>query len=176
MRAKIVIALAAFLCLLVVAGVAWANGTPNINWWIIGGGGGHAEAGIYTLDAAIGQAVVGADTDGDYELCAGFWCGVVEAATPTPTATPTGTATPTATPTATSTAIATPTSTVTHTATPTGTSTTTSTPTSTEPPTPTSTSTATPTATSTDTPTPTPTGTVAPSYSVYLPVVLKSYP
>ena len=167
MRAKIVIALAALLCGLVLAGFVWANGTPSINWWVVGGGGGHAEAGIYTLDATIGQAVVGADTDGDYELCAGFWCGVVEAATPTPTATPTGTATPTstatptATPTATSTATATPTSTDTPTATPTTTAT----------------STATPTATPTSTPTATPTGTVAPPLRlIYLPIVLKNYP
>ena len=77
MRTKIVIALAALLCGLVAAGVAWANGTPSINWWVIGGGGGHAEAGIYTLDATIGQPVVGVATDTGYELCSGFWCGVV---------------------------------------------------------------------------------------------------
>jgi len=67
----------ALLCCLLVAGVAWANGTPSINWWVIGGGGGHAEAGIYTLDATIGQPVVGVATDTGYELCSGFWCGVV---------------------------------------------------------------------------------------------------
>jgi len=102
--------------LLLLAGVAMANDSYNIPWWVIGGGGGHAEAGIYTLDATIGQAVVGPATDGGRELCSGFWCGVVEAApptTPTPTATPTSTATPTATPTGTLTPTATPTGTVT---------------------------------------------------------------
>ncbi len=49
---------AALLCGLVVAGVAWANGAPSINWWVISGGGGHAEAGNYTLDGTIGQAMV----------------------------------------------------------------------------------------------------------------------
>ena len=84
-RTAILLLLAALLCGL-VAGVAWANGTPNINWWAIGGGGGHAEAGIYTLDATIGQAVVGAATDGGYELCSGFWCGVLAPAPPLPPA------------------------------------------------------------------------------------------
>ena len=79
---KITALAVAFLCGLVVTGAAWANGIANINWWVIGGGGGHAEAGIYTLDATIGQAVVGAATDGGYELCSGFWCGLVEAAPP----------------------------------------------------------------------------------------------
>jgi len=86
MRTKIVIALATLLCCLLVAGVVLANGIPNINWWVIGGGGGHAEAGIYTLDATIGQAVMGVATDGGYELCSGFWCGVVAPAPPLPPA------------------------------------------------------------------------------------------
>ena len=104
---------AALLCGLVVAGFVWANSTPDINWWVIGGGGGHAEAGIYALDATIGQPVAGKAADTGYELCSGFWCGMVEAAPPltptaTPTATPTGTLTPTATPTATPTGTVTP--------------------------------------------------------------------
>lgn len=57
-----------------LTGIALANGTPTIDWDVIGGGGGHAEAGIYALDATIGQAVVGPATDTDFELCSGFWC------------------------------------------------------------------------------------------------------
>ncbi len=91
---------AALLCGLALAGFVWANGTPNINWWVIGGGGGHAEAGSYALDATIGQPVVGRVANSTYGLCSGFWCGVVEAAPPL-TPTPTSTATPTATPTGT---------------------------------------------------------------------------
>lgn len=60
--------------LLVLAGVVLANGAPTINWWTIGGGGGHAEAGIYALDATVGQTVTGVAMTGDSELCAGFWC------------------------------------------------------------------------------------------------------
>ena len=76
-RTVILLALVAFLLL---TGVALANGTPIIDWWVIGGGGGHAEAGIYTLDATIGQAVAGVATDGGSELCTGFWCGTAVAA------------------------------------------------------------------------------------------------
>ena len=118
MRVKIVVALAAILCLL-AAGLVWASGTPSIPWWVMGGGGGQVEAGIYSLDATIGQAAVGVNTGGDYELCSGFWCGEAEASpTPTPTSTSTSTATPTATPTGTPPPTATPTATPTGTITP----------------------------------------------------------
>jgi hypothetical protein len=66
------------LCALLLAGVALANGTPAVDWYVIGGGGGHVESGdgVYALDGTIGQAVVGTATDTGYELCSGFWCGV----------------------------------------------------------------------------------------------------
>jgi len=65
------------LALLLPASLALANGTPAIDWHVIGGGGGHAEASPYTLDGTIGQAVVGIASEGNYELCSGFWCGAV---------------------------------------------------------------------------------------------------
>jgi hypothetical protein len=71
-RTAILLALAA---LLLLTGVALANGTPAIDWDVIGGGGGHVEAGVYALDGTIGQAVVGTATDTGSELCSGFWCG-----------------------------------------------------------------------------------------------------
>jgi hypothetical protein len=67
----------AVLCALLLAGVTLANGTPSIDWYVIGGGGGHVEAGVYALDGTIGQAVVGTAKDTGYELCSGFWCGAV---------------------------------------------------------------------------------------------------
>jgi hypothetical protein len=62
--------------LLLTAG-ALANGGPSIGWSVIGGGGGHAEAGSYAIDGTIGQSVVGTVSTGNYDLCSGFWCGGV---------------------------------------------------------------------------------------------------
>ena len=56
--------------------VVLAAGTLIIDRWVIGGGGGHSEAGSYVLDATVGQAVAGVTSNAPYELCAGFWCGM----------------------------------------------------------------------------------------------------
>ena len=69
------IVLIAIALLGLALGIAQAQGTPTIWWFIIGSGGGYAEAGDYALDATIGQAVVGVASNDGYELCAGFWCG-----------------------------------------------------------------------------------------------------
>lgn len=106
----------ALLCGLVVAGVAWAMSSASyaINWDVIGGGGGPLSSASYTINSTVGQAAIGPSDSTSYGLGAGYWYGMVEAATPTtPTATPTSTATPTATPTSTATPTATPTGTVT---------------------------------------------------------------
>lgn len=67
----------ALIALILVTGIVLAGTTqtPAIDWWVIGGGGDHLEQGIYTLDNTIGQPVVGVVSNGNYELCAGFWCG-----------------------------------------------------------------------------------------------------
>ena len=68
------------LGVLLLAGVARASSTggggPFISRTVIGGGGGHAAAAPFTLDATVGQAVVGIVTNGSERLCAGFWCGL----------------------------------------------------------------------------------------------------
>lgn len=73
---KVILILAA---LLLLTSVALANGTPSVDWWVIGGGGGHAESAPYALDGTIGQPVVGVVSDDPYELCSGFWCRGAEA-------------------------------------------------------------------------------------------------
>ena len=63
---------------LLLASAALAAATQSVDWSVISGGGGHAESGdgIYTLDATLGQPVVGMASDAaGIELCAGFWCG-----------------------------------------------------------------------------------------------------
>jgi len=47
----------------------------DLNWHVIGGGGGHSEAGDYILDGTAGQPVAGTVIlSGPYDQCAGFWC------------------------------------------------------------------------------------------------------
>jgi hypothetical protein len=74
---KVILGLAALLLLSSV--VLAANG--EIPRYVIGGGGGHAEASPYALDGTVGQPVVGVVSNAPYQLCSGFWCegvGVVE--------------------------------------------------------------------------------------------------
>ena len=46
----------------------------DLDWHVIGGGGGSTSAGGYVLDGTIGQSVTGVTLAGSYDLCAGFWC------------------------------------------------------------------------------------------------------
>ncbi len=64
--------------LLLVTSVVLAANGYEISRYVIGGGGRHSEADPYTLDATVGQAVVGVTSSDSYELCAGFWCGMGE--------------------------------------------------------------------------------------------------
>jgi hypothetical protein len=64
------------------ASAALANGSPSINWWVIGGGGGSGTAGGTSLDGTIGQWVVGSGTSGTTQLGSGFWGGGSAAGAP----------------------------------------------------------------------------------------------
>ena len=66
------------IVLFVLAGTALAASGVEITRHVIGGGGGHAAAGRYGIDATIGQAVAGTVDTTVTELCAGFWCGLGE--------------------------------------------------------------------------------------------------
>ena len=68
--------IAIFLGSVLLAGAVLANGTTSIERYVIGGGGGHAEAGGVMLDGTFGQPVVGIASNSSDELCSGFWCGV----------------------------------------------------------------------------------------------------
>ena len=71
-------------CLFLVFGVAVglvsdavADPTATtVERWVIGAGGGHAEAATYSLEGTVGQAVAGTAGQAPYGLCSGFWCGV----------------------------------------------------------------------------------------------------
>ena len=60
---------------LLFVGVALASGTPSIDRWVIGGGGGSGTAGSTTLDGTLGQWAVGSGTAGTTQLGSGFWGG-----------------------------------------------------------------------------------------------------
>lgn len=66
--------LLAVLGLLLLAATVLASQSPVIERYVVGSGGGHAEASQYILEGTIGQAVVGTDGDVAHELCSGFWC------------------------------------------------------------------------------------------------------
>lgn len=62
---------------LLLAGVARAAPLAvTIERHVIGGGGGRTQAGIYDLEGAAGQPVVGRVANSPYQVAAGFWAGV----------------------------------------------------------------------------------------------------
>lgn len=68
------------LSLVLLAGMATLGGTalagPGISLerFVISGGGSRLQNGGMTLDYTLGQPVVGTNTNGEAELCTGFWC------------------------------------------------------------------------------------------------------
>ncbi len=66
--------------LLILAGLslgaaAAPTGVLSLERWVLGGGGGYAAGGRFTLESTIGQGVAGLIWGGSAELCSGFWCG-----------------------------------------------------------------------------------------------------
>ena len=47
----------------------------QIDWYVIGSGGGHSASGSYQLDGTIGQPIVGQSSSANYRIEAGFWVG-----------------------------------------------------------------------------------------------------
>jgi len=62
--------------LLLASIVLAAPNATSLDRYVLGGGGGHAVGGIYTLEGTIGQPVVGGISSAPYELGAGFWGGL----------------------------------------------------------------------------------------------------
>ena len=65
------------LLLVAASGILAVRASPlafDLDWHVIGGGGGSSTVGIYTLDYTMGQPVAGVILAGPYDLCAGFWC------------------------------------------------------------------------------------------------------
>ncbi|MCP4582300.1 MAG: hypothetical protein GY839_11860 [candidate division Zixibacteria bacterium] len=49
--------------------------TYQIDWYVIGSGGGHAESGIYQIDGTIGQPLIGQSSSPSYTVESGYWAG-----------------------------------------------------------------------------------------------------
>jgi hypothetical protein len=64
---------------LLAMSAAVAQGTPTINWWLIGGGGAPSSGGNVTLNDTLGQPIIGAAAGGSgpsaVSLGAGYWYG-----------------------------------------------------------------------------------------------------
>jgi len=116
MKRKIILAVVVGLLVVSFTALAQSDGSFDLSWNTVDGGGGTSSGGSYELSGTIGQPDAGTLSGGSYTLLGGFWGGVAAPSSPTPT--PTGilpTATPTRTPTSTATPTRTPTPTVTGT-------------------------------------------------------------
>jgi hypothetical protein len=63
------------IIILVFSPVLLLAQTYQIDWYVIGSGGGHSASGSYQLDGTIGQPIVGKSSSSNYSLDAGFWVG-----------------------------------------------------------------------------------------------------
>jgi hypothetical protein len=81
-RLILILALLIAVCLLLGAGqalqVAQASDPPGIGWWVLSPGGGPASGEAITLNATLGQPVVGQSSAGSTLLKAGYWAAAPE--------------------------------------------------------------------------------------------------
>ena len=72
-RLLVILALIAFL--LLVVQVVRAAGTYTLDWWTVDSGGGTStsQAGTYSLSGTVGQAEPGSLNGPNYSLVEGFW-------------------------------------------------------------------------------------------------------
>ena len=66
-----ILTIALLSCLLIAAGAL--AGSPAIDWAALTSGVGAAAGGEISLDAALGQPITGASSDGSTSLQAGYW-------------------------------------------------------------------------------------------------------
>jgi hypothetical protein len=85
MNKRMVLPLIVVLGLLALAaGIALAQGTPTINWWLLDGGGAPSGGGNVAVNDSLGQPIIGPSSGGGTWLGAGFWGGAVEEGPPPP--------------------------------------------------------------------------------------------
>ena len=71
-----VIFLAGLLAVLVLVTVAFAQGNPAIERWVVGSTGGESTgAGDVALNSTLGEPIIGPSSGGSVSLDAGYWYG-----------------------------------------------------------------------------------------------------
>lgn len=68
------IVLALVLLVLIVSNASAAVNALELPRYVISAGGGRVTAGNYVLEGTIGQPVAGVVSQGNFDLCSGFWC------------------------------------------------------------------------------------------------------
>ncbi len=66
--------LAVLIALFLLVTVAFAQGSYDLSWHVIAGGGGPMQSAGYTLMSTNGQPLAGMMQSSSYNLCSGFWC------------------------------------------------------------------------------------------------------
>ena len=64
-----------FACLMVSLPASVLAQTYQIDWWVIGSGGGTSQSANYQLSGTVGQPIVGRSSSANYSIEAGFWVG-----------------------------------------------------------------------------------------------------
>jgi hypothetical protein len=75
MKTKIRIAVLALALLMAAGGVALANGDLEIPRWVISSGATEAASGDISLNATLGQPIIGEVSNGEVTLGQGYWYG-----------------------------------------------------------------------------------------------------
>lgn len=66
--------LSVLIALFLLVTVAFAQGSYDLSWHVIAGGGGEMHGASHTLAGTSGQSPAGTMQGGTYNLCSGFWC------------------------------------------------------------------------------------------------------
>ncbi len=66
--------LAILIILFFLATAALAQGSYDLSWYVVAGGGGEMHGTGHTLAGTSGQSLVGTMQGSSYSVCSGFWC------------------------------------------------------------------------------------------------------
>ncbi len=78
MRSRLLPLAAIFLVGLLVAGVAWAQVSPNfdLSWHVVAGGGSNMTSANHQVRSTLGQFSIGPASSAGYRVGSGYWYGI----------------------------------------------------------------------------------------------------